>query len=680
MLCPKCGDKELTQRMGPHGIIVDFCLACGGVWLDKGEAYHYAQDPQQLHNDYVKAYQTTSPGLRTCPRCQVKMLEAKFPDPGPLIDACPTCGGNWLDAGEVQALQSMLGRELAAGGAAQPAQPQAQSRPPISPGYARAAAASLAALPSLALRSGLVLLALYAVLAGFSAAVVAYLKLPLDYVFFASAAALLLSFLLGPWLTDLSLGWFHAFRWVDPEDLPAHLRRFIDEACRQKDIPFPRCGVLEDGNPNAFTYGHVPGDARLVITQGVLDILDEKEVQAVVGHEIGHIVHWDMLVMTAAALVPMVLYTIYKVCCRQKRSSSSNDKGKGQLFMIGLAALILYYITEFVVLSLSRTREYYADRFSGEITREPNSLASALVKIAYGLAGHRPDPKAEASATHETVRALGIFDPVGALGLVAATLSRAGQPSKENIIGAMQWDLWNPWAAYYELQSTHPLPAHRLQALGQQAAAYGQTPYVDFDSKPPESYWDEFLKDVVLLWLPWILAAGALAADYFRGVKGLGLLWGAVAGWAVGSLCRLWYSYDAGFYPDMTVSALLKKIKVSGVHGVPATLKGKIIGRGVPGFIISEDMVLQDETGFILLDYKQPLALFQWFFAITRVPGLIGRELSVTGWYRRAPVPYLELRRFVCDGQTSTCWSLEGQYVFTLLALAAGAAGMLGAF
>jgi hypothetical protein len=325
-------------------------------------------------------------------------------------------------------------------------------------------------------------------------------------------------------------------------------------------------------------------------------------------------------------------------------------------------------------------REYYADRFSGEVTHQPNNLSSALVKIAYGLAGHRQDPKEEESATHETVRALGIFDPVGALGLVAASLSRAGAPSRENMLGAMQWDLWNPWAKYYELQSTHPLPAHRLEHLGRQAASYGQEPFVNFDLQKPESYWEEFLVDLLYLWLPWLLAAGTVVSNYFAGIKGPQAWWGAAAGWGVGNLLRLWFKYQGGFCADMTVSALLKKVKVSGVRGVPAALRGKVIGRGVPGYIISEDLVLQDATGFILLDYKQPLALFQWIFAISRVPGLIDRDISVKGWYRRAPVPYLELRSFVCDGSESTCYSMEGQYVFTILALAVGVMGMLGMF
>ncbi|MBI5239042.1 MAG: M48 family metalloprotease [Elusimicrobia bacterium] len=668
MQCPKCADKSLEERLGPQGIIVDLCSACGGVWLDKGEIYHYVRYPQRLHDSMVKAYQDTAPGRRPCPRCQDLMTMARFPAPGPVVDVCAKCGGNWFDAGEVQAVQGMLDQQI---------RPEERARVAVP---ARAAAAGLAALPSLALRSGGVLLFLYGVLAAFSAVIVAYLGLPLDFIFIGSALALLASFILGPWLTDLSLGWLHSFRWSDPADLPAPLRGFINKACQERGIPFPRCGIIDDGNPNAFTYGHTPRNARLVLTRGLMDALEPEELEAVAAHELGHVVHWDMLVMTAAALVPMILYGIYKACMRRKRSSSGSRKGAGQIALIGLVALVLYYVTEYVVLFLSRVREFYADRFSGELTRQPNRLASALVKIAYGLAGKRRESREGEPLAQETLRALGVFDPVGALGLVAASLSRAGAPSKENILGAMQWDLWNPWAGYYELHSTHPLPAKRLEALGRQAAAYGQEPFVLFDERQPESYWDEFFVDLFYLWLPWLLAAAAVFSNHLSGIGGPQGWWGAAAGWGVGNLLRLWFKYGGGFCPDLNVCALLKKVKVSAVRGVPAALQGRIIGRGVPGFILSEDLVLQDQTGFILLDYRQPLALFQWLFAMRRAGRLIGQEVSVKGWYRRAPVPYLELRSLTAGGEESTCYSLEGQYLFTFLALAAGVVGMLGMF
>ncbi len=677
MNCPKCSGASLEQRMGPHGIIIELCAACGGVWLEKGEIYHYVKDPQRLFQDYTQAYKHTSPSERSCPRCSVKMLQAQFPAPGPLIDACAKCGGNWFDSGEVQAVQAMLDKEL--GQAAAGAGPAAPSPSPIptaasQPSIARAAAATLVALPSLALRSAVVIGSLYAVLMAFTALAVWKLKLPVDFVFIGAAIQVVLTFILSPWIMDMSLRWFHQFHWANPEDLPPHVRQLINTVCQARGISFPSVGILEDGNPNAFTYGHVPGNARLVLTQGVIDMLEPAELDAVVGHEMGHVVHWDMLVMTVAALVPLVLYTIYKVCIRIK------SKKNNPFPLIAVAAFVLYYITEYTVLFLSRTRELYADRFSGELTHDPNSLASALVKIAYGLAGHRTEGKEEEDANHETVRAMGIFDPVGAMGLVAASLSRSGAPSKENILGAMQWDLWNPWAKYYELQSTHPLPAHRLELLGQQAEAYGQVPFVNFDLKQPESYWDEFLVDFGVMWLPYALALGSWALDHYRGAPSDRVWLGVVAGFSLGSLFKTWFSYKTGFYPDMTVSAALKKVKVSAVRGIPIALKGQVIGRGVPGYIISSSMVMQDATGFIFLDYKQPLAIFQWIFAISRVPALIGREVSVVGWYRRAPVPYLELRSFVCDGQTSTCYALEAKYVMYTLGAAIGLAGLLGVF
>ena len=81
--------------------------------------------------------------------------------------------------------------------------------------------------------------------------------------------------------------------------------------CQERNIPRPRFGVIDDGNPNAFTFGHYPGNARLVVTRGLLQMLDPQEVQAVVGHEMGHIAHWDFVVMTIAAVVPLVMYTLW---------------------------------------------------------------------------------------------------------------------------------------------------------------------------------------------------------------------------------------------------------------------------------------------------------------------------------------------------------------------------------
>ncbi|TPW19913.1 MAG: M48B family peptidase, partial [Elusimicrobia bacterium] len=301
--------------------------------------------------------------------------------------------------------------------------------------------------------------------------------------------------LLGPLVMDVSLKWLHSLAWTGLGGLPPASAAFLQDACRRKGLPVPRIGVIKDGTPNAFTYGRVPSDARLVVTSGLLEILDDDEAAAVLGHELGHIANYDMLVMTIASIVPVVLYGIYRACT--KRSSGGSSKGKGQLAVIGVAAYLLYVLTRYLVLALSRLRELHADRWSAEVTGKPNALASALVKIAYGLAGREGEAEGGVGDL-PAARMLGIFDPTSAKALAVSASRGAGGsgPSRENVLGAMQWDLWNPWADIHEMSSSHPLPAKRIEHLGRCAAALGQEPYARFDREKPESFLDEFLVDV----------------------------------------------------------------------------------------------------------------------------------------------------------------------------------------
>jgi heat shock protein HtpX len=119
----------------------------------------------------------------------------------------------------------------------------------------------------------------------------------------------------------------------------------------------------------------------------------------------------------------------------------------------------------------------------------------------------------------------------------------------------------------------------------------------------------------------------------------------------VGSLAKTNFAYRRTFFPHLSVAALLHKVKVSEVRPVPATLTGTIIGKGVPGLVYSEDFVLQDRTGIMFLDYRQPLALWNFLFGLFRAGAYQGKDVRVTGWYRRAPVPFLEVNRVeVLDG------------------------------
>ncbi len=117
-------------------------------------------------------------------------------------------------------------------------------------------------------------------------------------------------------------------------------------------------------------------DGRVCVTRGILNILDEEELKAVLGHEISHIRHNDMAVMTLISVVPLICYWIF---ISTLFGDSDSDAG-----VIGIVALVGYLLGQLLVLFVSRVREYYADQGSVEIGGKPHKLASALYKLVYG--------------------------------------------------------------------------------------------------------------------------------------------------------------------------------------------------------------------------------------------------------------------------------------------------------
>ena len=376
--------------------------------------------------------------------------------------------------------------------------------------------------------------------------------------------------------------------------------------------------------------------------------------------------------MTAAQLVPMVLYAVYQACIKYKpssRSSKDDSKGDGFIKLVGLIAWLLYVISNYIVLWLSRTREYMADAFSADVSRDPNSLASALVEIGFGLSTKEKQKNGQSVSNATT---LGISDAPSSKAM--AVSGYVGDSfTKESIRNAMKWDLWNPWATVYELNSTHPLISKRLTALADLSPQYGQEPYVVFDLKQPESYMDDFAKDVLIDFLPWItLIIGLIIFITVNPGNNLyfaGLL--AVVPLAL-SLYKYGYSHPKKEFKPNTVRGLLGEVKVSGITSIPCEVKGKIIGRGNPGCVFNEDFVVQDETGIVFLDYEQPLFLINKIFALFKSPEYFDKVVTARGYYRRAPVPFIQLKELVIDGEVKKCHSITFGWIWrwVLLGLA----------
>lgn len=689
--CPDCMTETFEPRMTRQGVRIDWCKTCGGAWFDEGVIFHFARRSSDLTMAIRGGRDSARPTERLSPVSGEKLMGFPLVSEKIVMNVCPRSGGIWLGGREMEKLSHNDAGLLAV----QFEQPGYERREEIDDADDEfeevpvVTGGPLRPLPNLYVRSAATLFFLYALVVLVLVSAVEFMGLAPHVALIIGVAFALLQFLVSPFLMDVTLKWFYSLHWVRPNELPNHLSRFIVRVCQESGMKVPRFGIIEDGSPNAFTYGHTPGNARVVLTRGILDLLEEGEIEAVVAHEIGHAKHWDMLLMTIAQLVPLILYYVYRTLIVAKSRKSDDRRGASYQVAIAVGAYILYIISEYIVLWFSRTREYYADRFAGKVTGRPGDLARALVKIAYGLAGREDgedkEKKKERQFSMEAIGAFGIFDPKVArsLAVVSSGAPMGGNPSgggidRKTLLGAMRWDLWNPWAMVYELHSTHPLTAKRLTLLGEQSAAMGQEPLVTFNLKKPESYWDEFFVDFAVYCLPLLAPILLYLAAW---VTGQSWLYGAaLIGAGTGLFLKMFFSYPRKGFPAMEVADLLKAVKVSAVRPVPCSLKGVVIGRGVPGLIWSEDFVMRDDTGIIFLDYRQPSRIWEFFFGLLRGKNFRDTQVEVTGWYRRAPVPYVELNSMRAMGTRHTCYVYHVKLVLAALLVIVGLIVTLGGF
>ena len=268
-----------------------------------------------------------------------------------------------------------------------------------------------------------------------------------------------IQYLVSPWLIE----WFFTIDW-DPEALPAVHRAFVENLCRERGLPTLKLGVIWSDTPNAFAFGRLRRDARVVVTEGLLKALTIDEINAVIAHEVGHVAHYDFAVMALASICPLLLYQVYIWTDRVNN-----------LRVVSYAAYIAYWFAQFLVLLLNRTREFGADHFSAEVTRQPSTLSSALVKISYGMIRETGEARrlmreGTGDEKKDAKRALQFGQSLSLMGIAAASGSEAlslVSNTPEAAAKVMRWDLVNPWSRVYELGSTHPLTAMRIRKIRQ---------------------------------------------------------------------------------------------------------------------------------------------------------------------------------------------------------------------
>ncbi|MBE9182836.1 M48 family metalloprotease, partial [Oculatella sp. LEGE 06141] len=512
--------------------------------------------------------------------------------------------------------------------------------------------------------------------------------IPLWIIAIGLAALLAVS----PWLLDAILQRFYhlqPFRLDDLSPYSSETTRMLKRVCGQRRYPLPTLGLLPTSAPIALTYGGLPQTARIVVSQGLLNQLNEDEIAASYAGELSHIIHWDfalITLVTLTALLPHLAYT--QVAAWGDRQS---DRVLQSIATIAAAVCYgAYRFCRYPGLWLSRLRLYHSDRTATEITGNPNGLTRALLKVALGLLNDIQQQQ----QTSALLESLDLFIPVGHQTALASGSVFQQHPTSD----VLEWERSNPYRHWLAANHAHAPLGDRLHVL---------TLYARRWHLPTELKWHT---------PPSPPASGRQRRQFFLHIApllglllGLGLtlvlrLVGGVAGqFEVRALSWLWWDetilqgcllmgFSVGtflqinpFFPDIKASNL--QIEPSLVQlalpaatmpseSQPVRLRGKLIGRrGIAGWL-NQDLILQTNTGDIKLHYTSQFGFIGNLLPQRFRPQDFSRSVvTVTGWYRRGVIPWVDVDTI----QSQRGNTIKGEHPLLLTYLAV-ATGLLSAY
>jgi heat shock protein HtpX len=210
------------------------------------------------------------------------------------------------------------------------------------------------------------------------------------------------------------------------------LFRVVRSVAQKANIPMPRVGIVDSPQPNAFATGRGPNKAVVCATSSILQTLTPDELEAVIGHEIGHVVHRDVLMSSIAATMAGAISYIGQIALFSTMFGAGGRRNSNSGILL-LAVILVPIGATFVQLGISRDDEYNADEYGAKLTRNPAGLASALQKIS-AKAQVKPIARSQAQAPSPATSALWIVNPFKG-------------------------------SALMEMFSTHPSMAHRIERL-----------------------------------------------------------------------------------------------------------------------------------------------------------------------------------------------------------------------
>jgi Zn-dependent protease with chaperone function len=435
-----------------------------------------------------------------------------------------------------------------------------------------------------------------------------------------------------------------------PESIKA-----IKRICSQLRLPIPKISLLPMTTPVMLTYGFLPQQAQIVLSQGVLDQLADDELAVLLAAEIGHISQWDfapLSVITALAQVPYLLYLGLSVWGDRHRQSLWAP------LVVGPATLLygLAWLLRCPGIWLARLRHYHSDRFAANMTGNPNGLVRALLKLSIYTA---QDIQRQRQTSY-FLESFSLLLPVSYQTAITLGSLHPYAP----IETLLTWDCQNPYRRWLSINQPQPLLGDRLQLLLRYAQHWRLEPELQFEFSgelPKLNY-----KRLILQGAPWFgMMAGIALALMLWMVGGFGnligvyvveWLWGdrsilagcLLVGFSIGLIYRI-----NAMFPDIrrdTVTVqpnlltLLSDPTLIPVNSQPVKLQGKLLGHPGLSNVIGQDLVLQTDAGLIPLLYRSPLGAIGNLMPQSGQPyRFINQSVTVTGWFRRGATSFVDI-------------------------------------
>ncbi|MBU7585948.1 MAG: M48 family metalloprotease [Nostoc sp. TH1S01] len=493
---------------------------------------------------------------------------------------------------------------------------------------------------------------------------------------------LIIASVLSPWLLDWLLARFCSQQPLSKDVLHSRSRetaRVLQRYCQQKRWQLPHLRIIPINTPIAFTYGNLPRNTRIVVSQGLLNQLADDEIAVIYAAQLGHIAHGDYLVMSLVLLLTLPIYRSY-----QQISQWGNNFAPGvwqwPFNIFSSLAYGMWCLFTGTVLWLSRSRHYYSDRLAAEITGNPNALIRAFLKIAIGIAHDIQ----QVQHTNCQLESLNLLMPIS----YQQSLSLGSIAGHIPFESALMWDYLNPYRHWLAINNSHPPIGQRIQWLCQIARHWHIETELHLSNEQfIKTTRQSFLLQTApflgiplgfgfagLIWLSWQTAFSLK----FLNLKWIYEDWNFVSGclligFSIGLVIRM-----NSFFPniktasrqaDQTLPNLLANPSAMPIDNTSVCLVGQLLGRPGTANALAQDLILQSSTGLVKLHHVPWLCLGQK----VQIQDLIGHQITVTGWFRRGATPWIDIQSV----QTQTGSTIHSPHPIwsTILAVAAQAWG-----